>query len=80
MLKYEEVFQNDVRKLIVKNITPKDFCEYSCEAKGERCYAKLTKKSPWVVPISQVEDCLKFNQFVPAISEMVCDPSDVKDP
>ena len=56
MLKYEEVFQNDVRKLIVKNITAKDYCEYSCEAKGERCYAKLVKKSPWIVPIEQIEE------------------------
>ena len=55
MLKFEEKMCGNLRKLIVKNITEKDFVEFSCEAKGERCAAKLTKKSPWVEKLSDAE-------------------------
>ena len=55
MLKFEEKFSGNTRKLIVKNITSKDFCEYSCEAKGEKCSAKLGKMSPFLEKLENAE-------------------------
>ena len=55
MLKFEEKFEGNSRKLIVKNITSKDFTDFSCEAKGEKCSAKLTKMSPWVEKLGNAE-------------------------
>jgi len=45
ILKYEQVWDGDWRKLLVKNITPKDYTEFSCEAREEKCKAKLIKGS-----------------------------------
>lgn len=52
MLKFEEHFEGNTRKLIVKNIVSKDYSEFSCEAKGEKTTAKLCKQSPWVEKLS----------------------------
>jgi len=43
ILKFEEVCKGDKRMLIVKNIQNAEFCEYSCEAKNEKCSAKLER-------------------------------------
>ena len=55
LLKYETLWEGDYRKLLVKNITQKDLIEFSCEAKGEKCNAKLSKMSPWVENIESTE-------------------------
>ena len=55
ILKYEERWSGDYRQLMVKNITDKDLCEYSVEAKGEKSSAKLSKQSPWVGKIENSE-------------------------
>ena len=55
LLKYEEVCQGNSRRLIVKNITEKDFATFACEAKGEKCSATLSKKSPWVLTLQNIE-------------------------
>ena len=47
ILKYEDIWEGDYRKLLVKNITSKDMMEFSCEAKGDKCSAKLSEQSPW---------------------------------
>jgi len=41
LLKYEEVWFGDWRKLLVKNITGTDYTTFSCEARGEKLKAKL---------------------------------------
>ena len=43
ILKFEEVWKGNDRKLIVKNIQNSEFCEYSVEAKNEKCTAKLER-------------------------------------
>jgi hypothetical protein len=56
MLKFEERWEGNFRKLIVKNITEKDLKEsISCEAKGEKCSAKLEKQSPFVNKLEKAE-------------------------
>ena len=55
ILKFEEKYEGQNRKLIVKNITPKDFSQFSCEAKGEKCSSKLTKKTPFLEKFEQTE-------------------------
>lgn len=55
MLKYEQRFEGNKRKLIVKNITEKDLTTFTCEAKGEKSCAELSKLSPWVETIENTE-------------------------
>lgn len=45
ILKFETLSKGDTRQLIVKNISAADYASYSCEAKGEKCTAKLEKQS-----------------------------------
>lgn len=55
MLKYEQRFEGNKRRLIVKNITNNDLTQFSCEAKGEKSTAKLAKMSPWVEKLNNTE-------------------------
>ena len=49
ILKYEQVWEGDWRKLLVKNITKDDMsAQFFCEARGEKCGAKLMPMSPWL--------------------------------
>lgn len=45
------------RKLIIKNITQNDLglTEFSVEAKGHKCSAKLSKQNPWVQKMENAE-------------------------
>lgn len=54
-MKYEELWDGDFRKLLVKNITKSDLTDFSCEAKGDKTTAKLTTMSPWVEKLSNAE-------------------------
>ena len=42
-MKFEERNEGATAKLIVKNITTNDFAEFTAEARGEKCKAKLSK-------------------------------------
>lgn len=53
ILKFEPLWDGNWRKLLVKNITDKDYTEFTCEAKGEKCKAKLVKGSGKTQPRSQ---------------------------
>ena len=55
MLKFEERFEGNFRKLIVKNITNNDLKTFTCEAKGEKTSAQLAQLSPWVEPLENAE-------------------------
>lgn len=43
--KYEQSASENTRTLLVKDVTAADFKSFSCEAKGERCTAKLAEDS-----------------------------------
>ena len=45
----------DIRQLLVKNITKDDLTEYTCEARGDKCSAKLSQMSPWIEKVSQTD-------------------------
>lgn len=55
MLKYEQRSIDNRRQLLVKNITQKEIgAEFYCEAKGEKCKAKLNLMSPWVRKVENI--------------------------
>ena len=58
ILKYEDIWEGDYRKLLVKNITSKDLMEFSCEAKDDKCSAKLSEQSPWDGKFENAEGCI----------------------
>lgn len=70
ILKYEEVCERNIRRLIVKNISEKDFGTFSCEAKEARISASLSRKSPWILPLQDIEG---FYQGI-AVFEVLVQP------
>ena len=53
ILKFEERTAGNKALLIVKNITQADFCQFTAEARGEQCSAKLTEQSPFIGKVTR---------------------------
>ena len=70
ILKFEERTAGNKALLIVKNITQADFCQFTAEARGEQCSAKLTEQSPFVGKVISFFETYEYTVFDP-VSEIV---------